>query len=167
MIRGIMGVALISALFSCADKKTEENIRSLERRVAALERKISSAPLADNPASTSGQLTSVTGTPAIQFEQLEYDWGTVEEGAQVEHIFRFRNTGGSPLIINRASATCGCTVPTWPRDPVPAGGSGEIRVVFDSRGRLQQQAKYITITANTIPENTRLKISGMVVPSVN
>lgn len=165
MIRGVIAVALTAALLSCADKKTEENIRSLERRVAALERKIVSGAVSENPAS--GQLTSDTGTPAIQFEQLEYDWGTLEEGAQVEHIFRFRNTGGSPLIINKASATCGCTVPTWPRDPVSAGGSGEIRVVFDSRARLGQQAKYVTITANTIPENTRLKISGMVVPSVN
>ena len=165
MIRGVIAVVLTATLFSCVDKKNEENIRSLERRVAALERKIISGALTENPAS--GQISSDTGAPAIQFEHLEYDWGTVEEGAQVEHIFRFRNAGGSPLIINKASATCGCTVPTWPRDPVPSGGSGEIRVVFDSRGRLRQQAKYVTITANTNPENTRLKISGMVVPSVN
>jgi hypothetical protein len=159
----LAGLLMLLAAVACTDKKTEENIRSLERRVAALERKQSTGSLAASPAV--GQAAGESGAPVISFDQLEYDWGTVEEGVPVEHTYRFANTGTAPLVINKATATCGCTVPTWPKDPIPPGGQGEIKVVFDSRNRLQQQTKYVTITANTVPETTRLKISGVVVPS--
>jgi hypothetical protein len=147
---------------ACSNKKMENNIRSLERRVAALERKHEGAVLGNNQ--PVGEQIKSTALPAISFENTEYDFGAVDEGTVVEHTFTFTNTGMAPLVIQKATATCGCTVPSWPKDPIPAGGKGEIEVKFDSKNRRNLQTKYVTITANTQPAQVRLKISGRVDP---
>jgi len=55
------------------------------------------------------------------------------EGEKVVHVYKFKNSGKEPLVISNAKGSCGCTVPEWPREPIPVGGSGEIRVQFDSK----------------------------------
>ncbi|MEM9545277.1 MAG: DUF1573 domain-containing protein, partial [Bacteroidota bacterium] len=95
-----------------------------------------------------------------------YDFGEVPEGEKVVHTYKFKNTGKEPLVISNAKGSCGCTVPEWPREPIPVGGSGEIRVQFDSKGKGKvgggSQSKKVTITANTDPANTFLTIKGIV-----
>jgi hypothetical protein len=107
-----------------------------------------------------GPLTS------IKFEQDEYDWGTVMDGEKVTKIFKFKNTGKEPLIITKANASCGCTVPDWPKDAIAPGKSGEIKVVYDSKGKGavggKDDSKRVTITANTDPVDTYLTIKGKV-----
>ncbi|MFN8330166.1 MAG: DUF1573 domain-containing protein [Saprospiraceae bacterium] len=64
------------------------------------------------------------------------------------------------MVISDAKGSCGCTVPDWPREPVPPGGSGVINVQFDSKGKGsddgQKQSKRVTVTANTNPAQTYL-----------
>ena len=107
-----------------------------------------------------GPLTSIT------FEEDTYDFGEVMEGEKVVHVYKFKNTGKEPLVISNAKGSCGCTVPEWPREPIPVGGSGEIKVQFDSKGKGKvgggAQAKKVTVTANTDPANTMLNIKGVV-----
>ena len=98
----------------------------------------------------------------IEFTETEYNFGEVESGAKVEHTFKFTNTGQGPLIISNARASCGCTVPEWPTDPIQPGDDGEIMVVFDSKGKSGVQNKVVTITANTQPSQTEVLIKGMV-----
>ncbi|TNF25305.1 MAG: DUF1573 domain-containing protein, partial [Bacteroidetes bacterium] len=74
----------------------------------------------------------------------------------------FKNTGQGDLIITDAKGSCGCTVPEWPKEPVPPGGEGKIDVVFNSEGKSGQQNKKITITANTVPSMTVLAINGVI-----
>ena len=154
---------VISVLGACTNKRMENNIKSLEKRVAALEAKngISSAP-----ASTEVQ-PAVTATNSdiseMTFESMEYNFGSVNAGDVVDHTFKFKNTGNFPLIISKANATCGCTVPDWPKTPIAPGETGEIKVKFNSKGRSNLQTKYVNITANTKPEVTRLKITGNVI----
>ena len=158
----------IALLSSCSNKKLENNIKSLEKRVAELERKVGPSTTVPAVESSSASTQAQTGLmPAITFQQTDFDFGTVNEGDIVEHVFLFKNTGQGPLIIQNATATCGCTVPQWPRDPIPVGGDGEIKVKFDSKNRQNLQTKYVTITANTKPEQVRLKISGRVLPKDN
>lgn len=147
---------------ACTNKKLENNIKSLEKRVAALERQSGVSPASSTVSSTSADNTVL---PVMKFEKTDYDFGSVAEGDIVNYTFKFTNTGKAPLIINKATATCGCTVPQWPKDPIGVGETGEIQVKFNTTNRRNMQTKYVNINANTKPEVTRLKISGNVVPN--
>lgn len=102
----------------------------------------------------------------ITFDDTRFDFGTINEGAIINHVYKFTNTGKVPLVINDARSTCGCTVPDWPKDPIKPGESGEISVKFDSKGKKDRQVKPITITANTYPNKTVLQIKGNVIPKI-
>lgn len=114
-----------------------------------------------NPATANEPLDTVN-VARIVFEHTEFDFGSVVEGAQVEHLFRFTNTGKAPLLITNARSTCGCTVPTWPREPIPPGKGGEIKVVFNTLNRAGQQKKEVTLTANTYPSQTKVLLTGTI-----
>ncbi len=118
------------------------------------------APAAATPAAPVGPLTT------MEFGEVVFDFGEVMEGEKVVHNYTFKNTGKEPLIISNAKGSCGCTVPSWPREPIPPGESGEIKVQFDSKGKGKvggnNQSKRVTLTANTDPAQTFLTIKGKV-----
>lgn len=173
MIKGIyykviVLLLLLGGVNACTNKKLENNIKSLEKRVAALEGKSGISPVTSTtPSTTVVESGSDTEFPVMSFESTEYDFGSVNEGEIVDYTFKFTNTGNFPLIINKATATCGCTVPDWPKDPIKPGDKGEIKVKFNSKNRTNLQTKYVNINANTKPEVTRLKITGNVIASDN
>ena len=70
---------------------------------------------------------------SIEFSEDKYNFGTIKEGAVVRHQFQFTNTGNNPLLIADAIASCGCTVPSFPKTPVMPGATGEIVVEFNSK----------------------------------
>ena len=100
--------------------------------------------------------------PVFKFEKEVYDFGEIKDGEIVSYDFKFKNIGNSPLIISSATATCGCTIPEYPKEPVAPGAEGLIRVVFNSAGKAGMQNKIISITANTVPSLTELNILGNV-----
>ncbi|NNC95726.1 MAG: DUF1573 domain-containing protein [Chitinophagales bacterium] len=101
-------------------------------------------------------------TTTMNFDKMEHDFGTIEQGDKVAHTFEFTNTGSEPLIIQSAKGSCGCTVPQWPKDPVAPGEVGELKVEYDSKGKRNQEVKTVTIMANTEPAITRLTIKAYV-----
>ena len=101
-------------------------------------------------------------TTTVQFEQTDYDFGSVKEGEKVKHTYKFTNTGSEPLIISSAKGSCGCTVPKWPAEPIAPGATGQIDVEFDSKGKPGKQTKRVTVTANTVPAQIFLNITGNV-----
>jgi uncharacterized cupredoxin-like copper-binding protein len=101
--------------------------------------------------------------PQISFEKTEHDFGTIAQGTNVEHTFTFTNTGKAPLVITNASSSCGCTVPTWTKEPIAPGESGEMLVKFNGSGQ-NQVTKTVTITANTESGKEQLKIKAFVEP---
>ena len=101
-------------------------------------------------------------TTSIEFEEYEYDFGNIKQDSKNTHIFKFKNTGENPLIISNARGSCGCTVPTYPKEPIPPGGTGEIEVVYSPGKQKGLQNKTVTIFANTNPQTTLLKISANV-----
>lgn len=105
--------------------------------------------------------------PVFAFQDTIFRFGTVREGEEVLHSFPFTNTGKSDLLISNASASCGCTVPEWPKEPIPSGGKGIIKATFNTSGKQGKQSKKIVITANTKPELTELFLEGDVLPKVN
>ena len=106
--------------------------------------------------------------PKITFaEKGIYDFGTLTEGDTVEHVFAFTNTGEFPLIINNITASCGCTTPEWPHEPVVPGAKSSVRVRFNSRGKNGEQNKTISIFANTDPATTDLQFKALVKPKAD
>ncbi len=101
--------------------------------------------------------------PEISFEETEYDFGTIDQGTNVEHTFTFTNTGKAPLVITNATSSCGCTVPTWTKEPIAPGESGEMLVKFNGSGQ-NQVTKTVNITANTESGKEQLKIKAFVNP---
>jgi hypothetical protein len=95
-------------------------------------------------------------------DSATYEFGTVKEGDIVEHSFKFRNDGEFPLIINNVTASCGCTIPEWPREPIAPDEESSILVRFNSKGKPGPQVKTITVYANTMPAYSELRLQGIV-----
>lgn len=104
------------------------------------------------------------GGAKMKFEKTEHDFGTINEGDIVETIFKFTNSGKSELIITSAKATCGCTVPQWPKEPIMPGESGEIKVKFNSKRKPNLQQKRVTLITNTDGGKEFITIKAMVTP---
>lgn len=100
--------------------------------------------------------------PQIDFDRTEHDYGEIEQGANGKTEFVFTNTGTEPLIISKAKGSCGCTVPTWPKEPIAPGAKGTIEVKYDTK-RVGPISKSVTITSNSVDNSTfLLKIKGSV-----
>ena len=102
--------------------------------------------------------------PVMTFDEREHDFGTISEGETVEHTFTFTNTGNAPLVVTNAKGSCGCTVPTWSKEPIAPGESGTMVVKFNSNGKPNQQIKTVNITANTEAGKELIKIKAFVTP---
>ena len=91
-----------------------------------------------------------------------WDYGTVEQASTGVRFFKFTNTGTAPLQIQNAKGSCGCTVPSYPHEPIMPGESGYIKVKYDTK-RVGPFTKYVTLTTNALSNTTtRLKITGAV-----
>lgn len=100
----------------------------------------------------------------IAFNKVKHDFGTVKAGSANPYTFEFTNTGDNPLIINNARGNCGCTVPSWPKEPIMPGEKGKMEVVFSPKeNQTGQQNKKVTITANIPGGTTELDITANVV----
>ena len=149
-------ISIISVIFLTA---CGSQVSDLELRVAKLETEIAS--MRKGGGST---IVPAGAFPKFTFDQEEHNFGQIRDGDIVSHTFRFTNSGEAPLIISKATAACGCTVPQWPKQPIPVGGSGEIQVQFDSSNKPGMQNKVVTITSNTESKVKKLLIRAQVNP---
>jgi len=92
-----------------------------------------------------------------------FNFGKVTDGEKVEYSYRFVNSGAKPLVVTNATASCGCTVPQRPERPVMPGDTGYIKVVFDSKNRVGEAHKTISVFSNARPEFPTLLLTGEVV----
>lgn len=99
--------------------------------------------------------------PVLNFETERYNFGKIKKGEEVTYSFKFKNTGAKPLIIKEAIATCGCTVPEPPKEPILPGKSSEIKVVFHSAGKpVGAVDKPITVMSNALNTTVQLHLQG-------
>ena len=104
--------------------------------------------------------------PIIKFTESLFAFGEINQGEVVEHIFKFKNEGNAPLILTNVQTTCGCTAPQWPRETAIAPGEmGEIKIVFNSRGKSGMQSKTITVSSNAQNATERIRITASVMVS--
>ena len=103
--------------------------------------------------------------PVITFEKTDHDFGKINEAdGKVTTIFTFKNEGMEPLVLSNVRASCGCTTPKWPRQPIEPGQTGEITVTYNPNGRPGRFSKTVTITSNATEPTTRVTIKGEVIP---
>ena len=100
--------------------------------------------------------------PAIKFDKNEFDFGKILQGEVVSYTFHFTNTGNAPLLITDVEKSCGCTASDFPREPIQPGGSGEIKITYDSKGHHGVQSKVLIVKANTMPSQTPIRIKAEV-----
>jgi len=105
---------------------------------------------------------SSASAPVMKFENGSHDFGKITQGDIVHYDFKFTNTGKTPLIISNATASCGCTTPEYPHEPIKPGSNGVIKVTFNSAGKNGVQDKQITVTANTNPADNIVHLIGEV-----
>ncbi|PST81941.1 DUF1573 domain-containing protein [Pedobacter yulinensis] len=147
MKRIFLAVLLAGALASCQSNQKNETSQAETSAVA-------------NNAADNGSAVPDKDAPVITWERETFDFGTIKQGEKVQHDFKFKNTGKTPLIISNASASCGCTVPEPPKEPIKPGAEGVIKVVFDSNGKEGMQDKGITITSNANPTMSVIRLVG-------
>ena len=161
MIKRYLSIALIAGVsvltISCGgnEANTADSNKETTKKVET------KATNTANQAKKAAQVEA-TGNAKFEFTESVWDFGNIKSGDVVDHIFKFKNVGTEPLIISNAKGSCGCTAPAWPKEPIAPGESGEIKVVFNSRGKSNKQNKTVTITANTTPNQTRLRVTGNV-----
>lgn len=103
--------------------------------------------------------------PVITFEKTEHDFGKINEAdGRVSVVFNFKNEGMAPLVLSNVRASCGCTTPTWTREPVEPGQTGTITVTYNPNGRPGRFQKTVTITSNASEPTKKVYIKGEVIP---
>jgi hypothetical protein len=102
-----------------------------------------------------GAVAQQVGGSEISLEKDVHDFGKIKQYGNATTEFTFTNTGDAPLIISNCKGSCGCTVPTWPREPIAPGASASIKVKYDSK-RVGPINKSVTITSNA--SNTPTKV---------
>jgi hypothetical protein len=101
----------------------------------------------------------------ISFDAKYHDFGKVnEEDGKITYVFEFTNKGNAPLVVNKVQTSCGCTTPSWTKEPVEPGKKGSITVIYNPSGRPGTFTKTITVYSNATDEQVDLIIKGEVIP---
>jgi hypothetical protein len=112
-----------------------------------------------------GAATTPTVAPAsladIKFDKSEHNYGNIKQGDNGECEFKFINNGKEPLVISNCMGSCGCTVPTCPKEPILPGKSGVIKVKYDTQ-RVGAIYKTVTVNSNAKAGTVTLTIKGSV-----
>jgi len=131
-------ILILSALFFCSTIITAQNTISVKDSIKASKK-----------------------LPFMLFENTTHDYGTIEYNGDGTCEFKFKNTGKSPLVISNCQASCGCTVPEWPKEPIQKGATGVIKVKYNTT-RVGLIQKTITVTSNSMNSPVILNIKGTV-----
>jgi len=110
-------------------------------------------------------VATATAAAELKAEEAKFDFGKAVEGDKLEHTFVLNNPGGAPLKTLRTQTSCGCTTAQAASDTIPPGGKVELKVVFDTLGRVGKNRKFIDITTDsTKSERVRLEILAEIEP---
>ncbi|GAB4284661.1 MAG: DUF1573 domain-containing protein [Marinilabiliales bacterium] len=152
----ILGIVLVSA---CSNDNNGSENNNQDNLIPA--------DVVKNPVSLDDQNPSTDNLPVFDIAEKVHDFGVIIQGEQVTHVYKFKNTGKSDLVISNVKASCGCTVPTYDKEPIKPGETGKIEIVFNSTGRSGKQHKTITVLANTQPNKIELGFTADVVVPEN
>lgn len=138
----ILSLAIVSCKENAASKIKSTNIEAAKERDAIIN----------------------LGPAIIQFDKTEFDFDTINEGDVIDGTFKITNVGKVDLLISNAKASCGCTVPVWPKEAIKPGESADLKFSFNSRGKPGENNKSITLKTNTEKGTEVLRVKGTVIP---
>ena len=158
-----------SVITSFAQDKAKTAAKAEPKKVettapAAATKAVSASPAtpAATQAAPAAQPAENPNAPAIKFKTEKHDFGTVPEGPQAKFDFDFVNEGKEPLILSNVQASCGCTTPEWPKEPILPGKSAKVTAIYNTQGRPGPFTKSITVTSNANTPSVVLMINGTV-----
>ncbi len=158
--RFALPIVLVLVLVGCDSRPSAKGPAGTAN---ASQEELSAEELINNPNTANPQEVVVpSDLGVITFAEKTFDFGDIHQGKVVSHSFDFTNTGQKPVIIDNASSSCGCTVPSYPREPVPPGGKGRIDVQFNSTGKAGMVSKTVLVRANTQPNLNEVTITANV-----
>lgn len=138
---------------------------SLSAQTAPSTKKAVKKEVKESPAKDSNKIvldmSDNENGPKMEFESMTVDYGQIEQHSDKIRFLKFKNTGNEPLIISNARGSCGCTVPTWPKEPIAPGEESEIKVSY-ATNRLGKINKTITFTTNEGGKPHVVKVIGFV-----
>ena len=117
--------------------------------------------LVQNP-NSARQIQNDIKEPIVSIEKDFFDFGELNQNESIETEFIIKNTGNAPLLRRSVKASCGCTVPEWPKELIDVGSTAEIKVTFNSGTKKGKQNKTITLVTNAIPSTKVLLIKGTI-----
>ena len=123
---------------------------------------VTPTPIA-HPEAPKAERSAEDGGPFMEFESLTLDYGTIDQHSEPLRLLKFTNNGDEPLVITNAKGSCGCTVPTWPKEPVMPGESAdiEIRYATNRLGKFTKTVKFTTNETANAPQHV-IKVTGNV-----
>jgi hypothetical protein len=160
----IYSIALVTLLLAGCnrDKNAEAGTQGMNAAADDAAADAKANPTIDNPNVASDTEAPNPNAPVLTFAENQFDFGDIKPDSKVQHTFKFTNTGKTPLLIADATASCGCTTPSWTKEAVAPGATGEMEVQFDSRGKQGLISKQVNVRANTQPSTTTIYIKGNV-----
>jgi len=117
--------------------------------------------IALNAQETSTAKVDTSQMAKIVFDKTVYEYGTIAKGSEGTCIFKFSNRGKVPLLLSTVKAGCGCTTPSWSKEPIAPGKTGEISVKYNT-SLLGPFSKSITVNSNSVTPAVVLIIKGEV-----
>lgn len=146
----------------------EENLNAVEEKMAEKKAEPKKEKREEKKATSKKKKKKKSSrNPIIKWTETTHAFGTVTEGEQVNHQFFFENTGTEPLFITDATATCGCTVPSYPKVPIRPGESSYIRIAFNTKAKSGAQKPVVTIYTNARKTPFKLYMEGEVTPAAD
>lgn len=169
MKKGFIYLFAATLLVSCGGEEIEETDANEGRSIIG-----NANPEEGGSTNNSGnseeesEIKDDVATTSIEYFDLKHNFGNVFYPSDNKFTFKFKNTGDVPLIIDKATASCGCTIPNKPEEPILPGEIGELDVIFRPKsGQVGQSVtKKITVVANTNPKETFLEISAKVLDAM-
>lgn len=146
-------LALATFMFSCNSESSAEEVGTEQTtETTVVEPSTVTEPMVETAVATA--------TTILTVDRMEHDFGKIPDTAPVETSFVITNDGDEPLLITNAQGSCGCTVPEYPKDPIPPGESRDMKVSFNPTGKEGVNNKTVTITANTEPATTIIYVKS-------
>lgn len=143
--------------------RSEEELKAAAARLTSKKKEATKKAVEEKKKTTAKKKKSTPkASSLISFEKTNHIFGTAKEGELISHKFFFENKGKRDLLIKDATATCGCTVPSYPKVPIRPGESSYIRVSFNTKAKTGNQKPVVTIYTNARKAPYKLSLEGVV-----